>query len=73
MNKHEETLLHEYLKDIQRLSHYPILVADPHSENFFLKSGGTKQGVYTHMVFIRNKVDYVLKEFFDEEWEDGQQ
>lgn len=73
MNKEKEPLLYDYLKDIQILSHYPIITQDPISHNFVIKSGGTKQGVYSHMVHIRNNVDFILKYFFDEEFRDGQQ
>lgn len=72
MDKEKEPLLYDYLKDIQILSHYPIIYQDPLTHNFVIKSGGTKQGVYSHMVHIRNNVDFILKYFFDEEFRDGQ-
>lgn len=66
MNMHEEMLLYDYLKTIQRLSHSPIVYQDPVSQSFMVKSGGTKQGVYAHMVDIRNIIDFILKLFFEE-------
>ena len=71
MNREEELLLHDYLVTLQRLSHYPIVLQDANSGDFVVKAGGTKQGVYANMVFIRNITDYILKHFFDEEAEDG--
>lgn len=70
MDREKEPLLYDYLKDIQILSHYPIITQDPITHDFRIKSGGTKQGVYSHMVHIRNNVDFILKYFFQEEAED---
>lgn len=71
MERNKEMLLREYLKEIQRFSHYPVVYQDPVSQSFMVKSGGTKQGVYRHMLLIKNEIDFILKELFDEEAEDG--
>lgn len=62
-----------YLKDIQKFSTYPIIIEDPISHYFVIKSGGTKQEVYSHMVLIRERINIILDYFFDEEFRDGQQ
>lgn len=71
MERYKEMLLYEYLKEIQRFSHYPVIYQDPVSQNFMVKSGGTKQRVYRNMLLIKNEIDFLLKELFDEEAEDG--
>lgn len=70
MDREKESLLYDYLKDIQILSHYPIITQNPITHDFGIKSGGTKQGVYSNMVHISNNVDFILKYFFQEEAED---
>lgn len=61
-----------YLKDIQKLSTYPIIYQDPVSHNLCLiKSGGTKQDVYHHMVLIRKRINFILDYFLKEEADNG--
>ena len=71
MERNKEMLLHEYLKEMQRLSHCPVVYQDPLSLCFAVKSGGTKQRVYRNMLLIKNDIDFLLKEIFDEEIKDG--
>lgn len=71
MDKKEQLIL--YLKDIQKWSNYPIVYQDTLSHNFVIKSGGTKQDVYHHMVLIRKRINFILDYFFEEEAVDGQQ
>lgn len=68
----EEKRLLAYLKDIQKWSSYPIVVEDPKKQHCFVKSGGTKQDVYHHMVLIRERINFIIDYFFEEEAEDGQ-
>lgn len=69
-DREKELLLYNLLKDLQSLLTYPIIVQDPKTGYFTIKSGGTKQGVYAHMIFAKNRVNFILKEFFEES-EDG--
>lgn len=70
MDKKEQLIL--YLKDIQKWSTFPIIYQDPVSHNLCLiKSGGTKQDVYRHMILIRQRINFILDYFFNEEDDNG--
>lgn len=63
-DKEKELLLFAHLKDLQTLLSYPVIVQDPKTGYFTIKSGGTKQGVYSHMIYAKNRVNYMLEYFF---------
>lgn len=71
MDKEKEKRLLAYLKDIQKWSTYPIIIEDPIKCHCIVKSGGTKQDVYHHMVLIKKRINFILDYFFDEEADNG--